>query len=166
MSKIREMVDDAFADPKTQNSVVKPFALTHGTLECHSLKNSRRFYEEFFGLECVQHGRRSMGIRCGFKFHIIGVEVGTELKPVGYLNHWGFDVATREEVDAAHAAAIEMTEKYGIHSVTDVVEQHGVYSFYIEDLDHNWWEVQHFAGGYQHADIFDFGDVFDSSTKG
>jgi catechol 2,3-dioxygenase-like lactoylglutathione lyase family enzyme len=165
MSKIREMVEDGFADPKTSGSIVKPYALTHGTLECYKLNKSRRFYEEFLGLECSQHGQRSMGVRSGFKFHIIAVQVGDELKPVGYLNHWGLDVATREEVDAAHAAALAHKEKYGIHSVTDRVEQHGVYSFYIEDLDHNWWEIQHYAEGYQHTDIFEFGDVFDSSLK-
>ena len=42
MSKIREMVDDAFADPPATNSVIKPYALTHGTLECYSLKQSRQ----------------------------------------------------------------------------------------------------------------------------
>jgi len=163
MSKIREMVQDAFADPKTEHSVVKPYALTHGTLECYSLKNSRRFYEKFLGLECVQHGPRTIGVRSGFKFHIIAVQVGNELKPVGYLNHWGLDVATRAEVDAARAAALRLQDEFGIRTVTEAVEQHGVYSFYIEDLDHNWWEIQHYAAGYQHTDMFEFGDVFDSS---
>jgi hypothetical protein len=39
------------------------------------------------------------------------------------------------------------------------VSQHGVYSFYIEDLDHNWWEVQYYSS-FQHDDLFDFGDRF------
>jgi catechol 2,3-dioxygenase-like lactoylglutathione lyase family enzyme len=163
MSKIREMVDDAFADPPQTDSVIKPYALTHGTLECYKLKNSRRFYEKFLGLECVQHGPRTIAVRCGFKFHIIAVEVGDQLKPVGYLNHWGVDVATREEVDAAHAAATAMKDQYGIGKITEPVTQHGVYSFYIEDVDHNWWEVQYYEAGFQHTDMYDFGDVFDSS---
>lgn len=163
MSKIREMVEDAFADPKTGTSLVKPYALTHGTLECYSLKDSRRFYEKFLGLECVQHGPRTMAVRCGFKFHVIAVQVGDALKPVGYLNHWGVDVATREEVDEARALALRWKDEFGIRKVTDSVEQHGVYSFYLEDLDHNWWEVQYYANGYQHTDMFEFGDVFDSS---
>jgi hypothetical protein len=40
-----------------------------------------------------------------------------------------------------------------------VVDQHGVYSFYMEDRDHNWWEIQCFDG-FQHDDMFDFGDRF------
>lgn len=37
--------------------------------------------------------------------------------------------------------------------------EHGVYSFYLEDLDHNWWEVQHYDG-FQHDDMYEFGDRF------
>ena len=40
-----------------------------------------------------------------------------------------------------------------------VVDQHGVYSFYMEDLDHNWWEIQYYPG-FQNEDLFDFGDRF------
>ena len=32
-------------------------------------------------------------------------------------------------------------------------------SFYLVDLDHNWWEVQCYEG-FQHDDMFDFGDRF------
>jgi hypothetical protein len=34
-----------------------------------------------------------------------------------------------------------------------------VYSFYLEDLDHNWWEIQYYPG-VQNEDLFDFGDRF------
>ncbi len=42
-------------DPEPRNSIIKPYVLGHGTLECFSLAESRRFYEEFLGLECVRH---------------------------------------------------------------------------------------------------------------
>lgn len=164
MSHLRTLLDDAFADPPPMDSIVKPYVLSHGTLECYSLKASRRFYQEFLGMECVQHGERSMAIRCGMKFHVICVEMGPKLKPVGYLNHWGVDVGSRQAVDDAHAAAVAHQQTYGIGRITDTVEQHGVYSFYFEDLDHNWWEIQHYEAGFQHNDIFDFGDVYDSSS--
>ena len=38
---------------------------------------------------------------------------------------------------------------------------HGVYSFYFEDLDHNWWEIRYYEGGFTHDDYFDFGDRFE-----
>jgi hypothetical protein len=153
-----EITEAAFK-PANDQSVIKPYVLSHGTMECYNLGESRRFYEEFLGMECVQHARRTMAVRCGMKFHIVCVQVGASVKPCGVFNHWGVDVETREEVDRAHAKALELKDKYKIRQVHDVVEQHGVYSFYIEDLDHNWWEVQHFEG-FQHDDMFDFGDRF------
>lgn len=29
----------------------------------------------------------------------------------------------------------------------------------MEDLDHNWWEIQYYDG-FQHDDMFEFGDRF------
>ncbi len=145
---------------RTERSIVKPFCMSHGTLECYDLVASRRFYEEFLGLECVRHGKPAMAVRMGMRFHIICVEVGAELKPVNLLNHWGVDVATRAEVDEAYANALKYQETYGIRKLTKPVDAHGVYSFYIVDLDHNWWEIQWYENGFQHDDLFDFGDRF------
>lgn len=152
-------IHDAAFKPDNQTSVVKPYVLSHGTMECYNLGESRRFYEEFLGMQCVQHARRTMAVRCGMKFHIVCVQVGKEVKPCGVYNHWGVDVESREEVDRVHRMALELKDKYKIRQVLDVVDQHGVYSFYLEDLDHNWWEVQYFEG-FQHDDMFDFGDRF------
>lgn len=60
--------------PNNQNSVVKPYVLSHGTLECYDLNKSRLFYEEFLGLECVRHALPALAIRCGLRFHIVAVE--------------------------------------------------------------------------------------------
>ena len=149
----------AFTPPNAAASVVKPYVMSHGTLECYNLKASRRFYEEFLGFECVRHAIPAMVIRCGMKFHIVCVEVGDQLKPVNLLNHWGVDVGSRDEVDRCWKAANELKDKYGIRKVMPIADQHGVYSFYLVDLDHNWWEVQHYEG-FQHDDMFDFGDRF------
>src|SRR5882762_1591400 len=95
-------ITDAAFEPNNKNSVVKPYLLTHGTLECYNLRESRRFYEEFLGLECVRHAKPAMAVRCGMKFHIVCIEAGHALKPCGVFNHWGIDVASREEVDQAY----------------------------------------------------------------
>ncbi|MSQ52596.1 MAG: VOC family protein [Betaproteobacteria bacterium] len=133
--------------------------MSHGTMECYSLKESRKFYEEFLGMECVRHAKPAMAVRCGLKFHIVCVEVGAAVHPCNVLNHWGVDVGSREEVDRVHRDAKINQEKFKIKQVLDLVDQHGVYSFYLEDLDHNWWEIQHYDG-FQHDDMYDFGDRF------
>jgi len=143
-------------------SVVRGEYLSHGTMECYDLRKSRRFYEEFLGLECVRHAPPAMAVRCGLRFHIVCLEVGQTLKPVSQKNHWGIDVGSATEVERIHAAATEMKDQYQIRTVTNCVKQHGVYSFYLEDLDHNWWEFQYYEG-IQHDDMFDFGDQFGES---
>jgi catechol 2,3-dioxygenase-like lactoylglutathione lyase family enzyme len=159
MSVIRNMTDDAITDPKNQGSVLHPYMISHGTLECRSLAKSRRFYEEFLGLECVVHSPTSMAIRCGLKFHITAVEVGDALHPGNLLNHWGLDLESRDAVDKAYADIIAEKERYGIAEVKQPTDRHGVYSFYLQDLDGNWWEIQHYDG-FLHDDIFDFGDQY------
>lgn len=140
-------------------SRVKPRELSHGTLETYKLGESRRFYEEFLGLETVRHSSGAMAVRCGPTSHIVCIESGDKLRPVSVLNHWGLDLDSREAVDAAHQAATDLKDKYGIRSVWNKQFQHGVYSFYLEDLDHNWWEFQYYEGD-ETEDMFDFGDRF------
>ena len=48
-------IEEAAFEPENKQSVVKPYVLSHGTLEVFNLQKSRRFYEEFLGLQCVRH---------------------------------------------------------------------------------------------------------------
>src|ERR1700677_3199033 len=85
--------------PKTQRSVVKPYALTHGTMEVHSLRETRKFFEEFLGLEVIRHAPPGMMFRCAMKFHVVCLEVGDKVNPLSIANHWGIDVASKAEAD-------------------------------------------------------------------
>ena len=145
--------------PRTANSIVKPYALTHGTLECHNLRETRKFFEEFLGLEVVRHAPPGMMFRCGMKFHVVCLEVGDAVGPNTISNHWGVDVATKAEVDEAHRKAHELKDKYKIGQIMPVSQQHGVYSFYFEDLNQSWWEIEYYDG-FLHDDFFDFGDRY------
>ena len=127
--------------------VVKPTVLSHGTLECRDLAASRRFYEEFLGLECVRHAPPAMLIRKGGYWCIVCIGLGKMPEGTQLMNHWGIDVATAEEVDAAHKKAHELKDVYGIRAITKPSDQHGVYSFYMQDLDGNWWEIQKVPDG-------------------
>ena len=129
------------------DSIVKPLMLSHGTLECRDLAASRRFYEEFLGLECVRHAPPAMLIRKGGYWCIVCIGLGKMPEGTQLMNHWGVDVATKEEVDAAHKKAHELKDTYGIRAITKPSDQHGVYSFYMQDLDGNWWEIQKVPDG-------------------
>jgi len=117
MSLTREKIQDGIADTTNEKSVVKPYVMSHGTMECYSLKESRKFYEEFLGLECVRHAKPAMVVRCGLKFHIVAVEVGAAVHPQNVLNHWGLDVGSKAEVDRVHKAATANKDKYKIRQV-------------------------------------------------
>jgi catechol 2,3-dioxygenase-like lactoylglutathione lyase family enzyme len=143
-------------------SVVRPTLLSHGTLMCRDLARTRRFYEEFLGLEVVRHARPAMMLRLRTGMYVVCVCIGERVPNQHVLTHWGLNVASREEVDQAHAAAHRDKEEYGIQKVMAVRERHGAYGFYFQDLDNNWWEIQYEPRAID--DFFDRGDVADMSV--
>jgi len=139
-------------------AVVHPLLLSHGTLLCRNLANTRTFYEEFLGLDVVRHAKPAMMVRLNSGMYIVCVCIGENVPNQHVLTHWGLNVATREEVDAAHAAAVAAQETYGIRKIQSVRERHGAYGFYMQDLDFNWWEIQHEERTINH--FFTGGDKF------
>ena len=72
--------------------------ISHGTLGCHNLEKSRRFYEEFLGLETTQTSPISLMIRLGSNHVYAVVQVKNKIEmPRHYHN--GLDVETSEDVD-------------------------------------------------------------------
>ncbi len=47
----------------SQTSIVQPFKLTHGTMLSRNLHNTRKYYEEYLGLEVVRHAKPAMMVR-------------------------------------------------------------------------------------------------------
>jgi catechol 2,3-dioxygenase-like lactoylglutathione lyase family enzyme len=114
--------------------------LSHGTVECSDLEATRRFYTEVLGMEVVQTSAVSLMMRLNSVTTVACVQ-GKAATSAGLFNHFGFDVATKEMVDAAYEQVKAVKDKYGIKKITKPVQQHGTYSFYIIDLDENWWEI-------------------------
>ncbi len=137
---------------------MRPLRISHGTLSCQSFSKSRPLYEEFLGLECVQHEERAMLLTVGRQFVIVCIEAGDQSKGVDVLRHWGIDVDSREEVERMYQAALDQKEHYGIGKILNVTDQHGAYSFYFTDRDENWWEIE-YVGETDHNQIFIKGDV-------
>ncbi|HXQ52731.1 MAG TPA: VOC family protein [Stellaceae bacterium] len=125
----------------------RPRMLSHGTLQCRSLAISRPFYEDFLGLEVVQHTDRGVLLRKGGYLVIVCIERGERAVGIGRLNHWGLDLATKEDVDRAFALAHELKDKYELKKISRITTHHGTYSFYFQDRDGNWWEFQYVGGG-------------------
>ena len=131
--------------------------LSHGTLGSRDLEKSRKFYEEFLGLEVVRTSPISLMIRLG-SAHVYAVVLSKKKERMHRLYHNGLDVETDADVDAAHRICQEQAELWGLHDITKPVAQHGTYSFHFWDADDNCWEIlSNPQGGYNW--IFDQGDL-------
>lgn len=56
--------------PNSGGSVVRPQKLSHGTIACRDIERSRKFYEEFLGLEVVHFIPPAMMLRLGTNVYI------------------------------------------------------------------------------------------------
>jgi catechol 2,3-dioxygenase-like lactoylglutathione lyase family enzyme len=131
--------------------------LSHGTLESRDLAFSRRFYEEFLGLEVVQTSPISLLIRLGGP-NTIAVVFTKQPHEMNLLNHNGLDVKTQAEVDEAHRIVTEAAEQWRLKKITKPHLQHGTYSFFFRDADNNCWEIlTNPEGGYSW--LFEQGDL-------
>ena len=83
-----------------------------------------------------------MDVRLNTDMRIVCVEVKT-MPPMDVMTHWALDVTGHDGIDAADVAAIANREKFGLKKITPCHDQHGVYAFFIQDRDNNWWEIQH-----------------------
>ena len=131
--------------------------LSHGTLESRDIAFSRRFYEEFLGLDVVQTSPISLLIRLGGP-NTIAVVYSKQPHEMNLLNHNGLDVSTRDEVNAAHETVCAEAERWRLKKITRPHLQHGTYSFFFWDCDDNCWEIlTNPAGGYSW--LFQGGDL-------
>jgi catechol 2,3-dioxygenase-like lactoylglutathione lyase family enzyme len=160
----------ALADAATETPMPlnRPLVLSHGTITCRDLAQSRRFYEEFLGLDVVQHTERGLLLRKGGYCSIVCLEVGDHVKPVDRQHHWGLDLGSRAAVDRALALAHELKDIYGIHQISRITTHHGGYSFYFRDCDGNYWEFQYVGlgqdeGAGRYDEFFARGDVKDKN---
>jgi catechol 2,3-dioxygenase-like lactoylglutathione lyase family enzyme len=132
------------ADQPSADAPLVPAArLAKATLVCADIAESRRFYEEFFGFECAKLAPDRLLLRAGVDWFLEVTATGSVSRPQGVFNHWGFDVASNDDVLHAHQMATEHKDRFGIRRVQSPKNQHGSYSFYLQDRDSNWWEFQH-----------------------
>ena len=151
-------VQDATAPAQTatRKPALKLEFLSHGTLESRDLGFSRKFYEEFLGLEVVQTSPISLLIRLGGP-NTIAVVYSKQPHEMNLLNHNGLDVRSKEEVDEAYRTVCAEAEKWRLKKISKPHLQHGTYSFFFWDGDDNCWEIlTNPEGGYSW--LFEQGD--------
>jgi catechol 2,3-dioxygenase-like lactoylglutathione lyase family enzyme len=138
-------------------SAIKSRFISHGTLGSKDLEATRKFYEEFLGLEVVRTSPVSLMVRLGGN-HVYAVVHTKKKERMPRLYHNGVDVDTDVEVDEAYRLCNEQATKWGLHDITKPYARHGTYSFMFWDGDDNAWEIlSNPKGGYTW--IFEKGDL-------
>jgi Glyoxalase/Bleomycin resistance protein/Dioxygenase superfamily len=146
------------------SSVITPVMIERGTYVTRDLAVTRRFLEEAIGMQCVRvaadrliarHRTNQVGD------WVLEVQlVATIEHPQSVVNHWGLFVRTHDEVDRAFELLSARQADYRIKRVQKPRNNHASYSFYFEDLDTNWWEIEHPFSASPYADEVAPGDTY------
>jgi len=122
-------------------SLVNPELLSHGTLECNDIPATRRFLNEFLGIDVIRPLPEAQYLSKGGPWTVVCVCVEGEHKEQGPQNRFKLAVGSAGEVDAAHAAAEQHKDRYGIRRVEAVEEKSGIRFFRLQDMNKVWWEI-------------------------
>ena len=119
--------------------------LSHGTLLMADMAATRRFYEEFLGLDVVRTSQISLAIRLDSDTTVACVALAKKVRQPGreYLRHYNFGLTVGDRGDVAEARQLALVHagEYGLRSVGEIEDQDGRVSFLIEDLDGNYWQI-------------------------
>ena len=140
----------------TSLSLVNPELLSHGTLECDDIPATRRFLNEFLGIDVIRPLPEAQYLSKGGPWTVVCVE--GEHKEQGPQNRFKLAVETAADVDAAHAAAQEHKDRYRIRRIEPVEERNGIRSFRLQDMNKVWWEIANLTQKY-YDEAFAKGDA-------
>ncbi len=149
---------------KASASVISTIMIDRGTYATRDIAVTRRFLEEVLGMQCVRVAsdrliaRHRSGRSDDWVLEVQQVEAIAH--PQSVVNHWGVFVGTHDEVDRAFERLSARQADYRIKRVQKPRNNHASYSFYFEDLDTNWWEIEHPFSGSPYADEVAPGDTY------
>ncbi len=129
-------------DAEPRDSLVPAGPISYVTLECRDMQRTIRFYREFLGIDAEQQGPHYFFSRGNGGVRVIGVEV-PEVAPQPVLNHHGITLRGEPDlIDRLRESVVRHSDEFGVMKVLPATSQHGSYSFYMQDLDTNWWEIE------------------------
>jgi len=130
-------------DAEPTGALVPAGPISYVTLESVEVAESVRFFREFLGLDAESHGHYFFS-RGNNGVNVIGVQVPVMEYPQPLLNHHGITLYSgREElIDGLRQSAEAHAQAFGVTKILPATYQHGSYSFYMQDRDTNWWEIE------------------------
>ncbi|MBV9582171.1 MAG: VOC family protein [Chloroflexi bacterium] len=131
------------SDAEPAGSLVPAGPISYVTLESVDVGESVRFFHEFLGLDAESHGHYFFS-RGNGGVNVVGVQVADMQYPQPLLNHHGITLYSGREalIDELRESASGRAADFGVMKILPATYQHGSYSFYMQDRDTNWWEIE------------------------
>ncbi len=110
--------------------MLKPAGLTHGHYDCRDFGETIPVLTELLALEIVGKRERERTLKHpNTDWRLVVHEGGPSAKDKPLMNHYGFRVADRQQVNAAWGYITAQKDRYGVEGVTKPKGQHFAYSF-------------------------------------
>jgi hypothetical protein len=122
-----------------------PQAFTHGTIECNDWASSVKFYKEGLGMDVTTHivTPKPHNIKHPAQpWYVVSLEVPEKnRKYLGLTQRYTIAVAAPAELIAAHRDFRERASRLGIMEIGEIRDTDEGRSFFLCDLNRNWWEI-------------------------
>lgn len=122
-----------------------PQAFTHGTIECNDWASSVNFYKQGLGMDVTTHidTPKPHNIKHPAKpWYVVSLEVPEKnRKYLGLMQRYTIAVASPEDLMEAHHGFHDRGAELGITRVEEIRRTDDGNSFFLCDLNRNWWEI-------------------------
>ena len=122
-----------------------PQAFTHGTIECNDWASSVKFYKEGLGMDVITHvvTPKPHNIKHPANpWYVVSLEVPEQnRKYLGRMQRYTIAVAAAPDLAAAHREFCHRGAELGVTEVEEIRDTEEGKSFFLCDLNRNWWEI-------------------------
>ncbi len=128
--------------------MLKTTGLIAGHYECRSLEETLPVFTDILALEIVERKAGAATLKHpNTDWRLIVHEGGPNAPEKGFDNHYGFRVASHQEVEAAWEFVEANKEKYRLSKITKPQSAHYAYSIYFREPGGNHLEIEYYNPG-------------------
>jgi catechol 2,3-dioxygenase-like lactoylglutathione lyase family enzyme len=134
-------------------SILKTTGLIAGHYECRSLNETLPVFTDLLAMEVVEKKPGEATLKHpNTDWRLIVHEGGPDAPEKTFDNHYGFRVASHQEVEAAWKYIEAHKEQYKLNKITKPQSAHFAYSIYFREPGGNHLEIEYYnPGGAQHG---------------
>jgi catechol 2,3-dioxygenase-like lactoylglutathione lyase family enzyme len=134
--------------PAEEKVMLKTTGLIAGHYECRSLEETLAVFTDLLAMEIVERKAGEATLQHpNTDWRLIVHEGGAAAPEKGFDNHYGFRVASHQEVEAAWEFVEANKEKYRLSKITKPQSAHFAYSIYFREPGGNHLEIEYYNPG-------------------